>query len=234
MRPIGSILFALWLLIITPPFSVLAILSSPLPPLVRYRIISQWSKLVVLAARIFCGIRHVVRGMENLPSSPCVLLSRHESAWETIAYQYIFPPQVMVLKRELLWIPFFGWGLSRMSPIAINRSDGRRALRQIAEQGAKRIAEGFYVVVFPEGTRMSPERTCPYHPGGAWLMRQVQIPGVPIAVDSGSCWPKNGFFKRAGTITVQIGRPIDYNLSVKEINASAQEWIETARGVNGV
>ena len=234
MRPIGSVLFALWLAVITPPFSVMALLSSPLPPLVRYRIISRWSKLVVMAARVFCGIRHVVLGMENLPSSPCVLLSRHESAWETIAYQYIFPPQVMVLKRELLRIPFFGWGLARMSPIAINRADGRKALRQIARQGKRRIADGFYVVIFPEGTRMSPEATRPYHSGGAWLVREAQVPAVPVAVDSGVCWPKNGFFKRAGTITVQIGPPIDCTLPVKEINARAQAWIESVRVVNRV
>ncbi|MGI9298730.1 MAG: lysophospholipid acyltransferase family protein [Gammaproteobacteria bacterium] len=229
MRRLGSVLLAAWLGVSTPPFAVLAILSSPLPPLWRYRIISQWSRLLVLAARLFCGIRHRVVGIENLPARPCVLLSRHESAWETIAYQAIFPPNSIVLKKELLRIPFFGWGLARMSPIAINRADGRRALREIGEQGGRRLADGFYVAVFPEGTRMPPESFAEWHIGGAWLAKKAGVPAVPVCVDSGKCWPKNAFFKRAGLITVRIGAPIPPDLPVKEINARARRWVEEAR-----
>lgn len=222
----GSLLLAAWLAVATPVFSAIALLITPLPPLSRWHIIAQWSRLVILTARIFCGIRYQVIGMENLPKSPCVLLSRHESAWETLAFQVILPPQVMVLKRELLRIPFFGWGLARMSPIAINRADGRRALREIGEQGKKRLAQGFYIVVFPEGTRMTPGQTADYHPGGAWLAKEANVPAVPIFVDSGTCWPKNAFRKHAGQITVRIGAPISSDQSVKEINAQAKQWIE--------
>ena len=229
MRFIGSVLFAAWLALVTPLFWLIAVLSSPLPALWRYRIIAQWSRLAILAARICCGIRHQVRGMENLPPHPCVLLSRHESAWETIAYQHIFPPQSIVLKKELLRIPFFGWGLARMSPVAINRSDGRRALRDIDEQGRRRLDEGFYVVVFPEGTRLPPGETGDYHPGGAWLAKRAAVGVVPISVNSGYCWPKNGFFNtRAGLITVCVGPPIDSSLPIKEINRRAQQWINSA------
>ena len=226
MRPLGSVCLALWLLVSTPIFSLLALLSSPLPPLSRYRLIAQWSRLLVLAARWLCGIRYRVEGMDNLPPSPCVLLSRHESAWETIAYQIIFPPQSIVLKKELLRIPFFGWGLARMSPIAINRADNRRALRAIGEQGQQRLREGFYVVIFPEGTRLRPGERRPYQPGGAWLAKQAQVSAVPVAVNSGTCWPKNAFLKRPGLITVRIGPPIDCTLPVKEINERARQWIE--------
>ncbi len=231
MRRLGSVLFALWLAVSTPVFSLLAILSSPLPPLWRYRIIARWSHLAILAARIFCGIRYRVLGMENLPAAPCILLSRHESAWETIAFQAIFPPHAIVLKRELLRIPFFGWGLARMSPIAINRADGRRALREIREQGRARIAAGMSVVVFPEGTRMSPDSSAEWHPGGAWLAKEAGVPAVPVSVDSGRCWSKNAFFKRAGLITVRIGPPISPDLPVKEINARARRWVEAARAL---
>lgn len=229
MRRIGSVFFAAWLAVATPPFALLALLISPLPPLLRYRIISQWSRLFLLAARAFCGIRYRVVGMENLPPNPCVLLSRHESAWETVAFQTIFPPQAIVLKRELLRIPFFGWGLARMSPIAINRADGRGALREIREQGRRRLADGMYVAVFPEGTRMSPDESAAWHPGGAWLAKETGVPAVPVSVNSGRCWPKNAFFKRAGLITVRVGPPIPPDLPVKEINARAQSWTEKAR-----
>ena len=179
-------------------------------------------------ATLLCGIQYQIKGKNNLPATPCVLLSRHESAWETIAYQVIFPPQSIVLKRELLRIPFFGWGLARMSPIAINRADGRRALRDIGEQGKQRLSDGFYIVIFPEGTRLAPDERRSYQPGGAWLAKHLGVAAVPVAVDSGRCWRKNSFFKDSGLITVQIGKPIDTkDLSVQEINAQAKEWIES-------
>ena len=128
-----SLVFALALVIITPPYSFIALLTLPLSRQRRYRIISGWSRCILVLARAILGIRYTVEGLEHLPSQPCVLLSKHQSAWETLAFQEIFPPQVLVLKRELLWIPFFGWGLALMSPIAIDRRRGRQALRRMAE-----------------------------------------------------------------------------------------------------
>lgn len=224
---LGSLLFALWLLLITPPFALLACLVAPLPPLRRFRIIAQWSRAVVAALRLLTGVRHRVLGAEHIPRTPVVFLSRHESAWETIAYQVLLPPQVFVLKKSLLHIPFFGWGLRQMSPIAIDRARGTSALRQLLRQGQARLDAGFSVVVFPEGTRVARTARRRYFSGGAALAKAASVPVLPIALDSGTCWGKNQFFKRRGTITVRIGPAIDTaTLSTEEITAAAKEWIE--------
>ena len=222
-----STLFALALCIVTPPYAVFALLTAPLPRMTRYRLISGWSRLVIRLARWILGIEWRVEGRENLPSRPAVILSKHQSAWETMAFQLIFPPQVLVLKRELLWIPFFGWGLALMSPIAINRSRGMRALRTIARRGRERLAQGFWVVVFPEGTRVPPGAQREYHPGGAWLASASGAPVVPVAHNAGLLWPRNAFLKRSGTVTVRIGPPIEAaDLDPKTINDLAKTWIE--------
>jgi len=148
--------------------------------MLRYRIISGWSMLVVWLAKAILGIRWQVEGREHLPSRPAVILAKHQSAWETMAFQLIFPPQVHVLKRELLWIPFFGWGLALMSPIAIDRSRGVAALRAIARRGRERLEQGFWVVVFPEGTRVRPGERRPYQLGGAWLAAEAGAPVVEL------------------------------------------------------
>jgi 1-acyl-sn-glycerol-3-phosphate acyltransferase len=222
-----STLFALALCIVTPPYAVFALLTAPLPRMTRYRLISGWSRLVIRLARWILGIDWRVEGRENLPSRPAVILSKHQSAWETMAFQLIFPPQVLVLKRELLWIPFFGWGLALMSPIAINRSRGMRALRTIARRGRERLAQGFWVVVFPEGTRVPPGAQREYHPGGAWLASASGAPVVPVAHNAGLLWPRNAFLKRSGTVTVRIGPPIEAaDRDPKTINDLAKTWIE--------
>ena len=222
-----STLFALALCLVTPPYAVFALLTAPLPRMTRYRLISGWSRLVIRLARWILGIEWRVEGRENLPSRPAVILAKHQSAWETMAFQLIFPPQVLVLKRELLWIPFFGWGLALMSPIAINRSRGMRALRTIARRGRERLAQGFWVVVFPEGTRVAPGSQRAYHPGGAWLASASGAPVVPVAHNAGLLWPRNAFLKRSGTVTVRIGPPIEAaDRDPKTINDLAKTWIE--------
>src|SRR5207248_7872901 len=193
------------LVLVTPPSALLALATFPLPRMLRYQIISGWSRLVVWLAKTVLGIRWRVEGREHLPARPAVILSKHQSAWETMAFQLIFPPQVHVLKRELLWIPFFGWGLALMSPIAIDRARGARALRTIARRGRERLAQGFWVVVFPEGTRVRPGERRAYQLGGAWLAAAAGAPVVPVAHNAGLFWPRNAFLKRPGTITVRIG-----------------------------
>jgi 1-acyl-sn-glycerol-3-phosphate acyltransferase len=222
-----SIVFAAALLVITPPYALLALATSVLPRMARYRVISGWSRFVVFLARMILGIRWQVEGRENLPKRPAVILSKHQSAWETMAFQLIFPPQVHVLKRELLWIPFFGWGLALMSPIAIDRKRGPAALRVIARKGAERLAQGFWVVVFPEGTRVAPGERRAYHLGGAWLAAASGAPVVPVAHNAGLVWPRNAFVKRPGTVTVRIGPPIEPGeRDAKTINHLAEAWIE--------
>jgi len=227
MTLLRSSLFALALLLVTPPYALLALATFPLPALTRYRVISGWSRLVIFLSRVILNIRCRVEGRENLPARPSVILSKHQSAWETLAFQQIFPPQVHVLKKELLWIPFFGWGLALMSPIAINRSRGVAALRSIARRGGERLAQGFWVVVFPEGTRVAPGERRDYQLGGAWLAAANGAPIVPVAHNAGLVWPRNAFVKRPGTVTVRIGPPIDSaNRDPKTLNALAETWIE--------
>jgi len=222
-----SALFWLALLLVTPPYALVALASAPLPRMARYRIISGWSRLVIWCLARICGVRWTVEGREHLPQRPAVILSRHESAWETLAFQEIFPPQVLVLKRELLWIPFFGWGLALMSPIAIDRGRGMSALRQIARRGAERLAQGFWVVVFPEGTRLAPGEQRHFQPGGAWLAAHSGAPVIPVAHNAGRLWPRNSFLKYPGKVTVRIGPPIESDgRDAEALNAQAERWIE--------
>lgn len=223
-----SALFWLALILLTPPYAILALLSAPLPRMARYRFISGWSHAVIWCLRALCGIRWEVEGREHLPRRPAVILAKHQSAWETLAFQRILPPQVHVLKRELLWIPFFGWGLALMSPIAIDRSRGLAAMRAIARRGEERLAQGFWVIVFPEGTRVAPGARRKYQLGGAWLAAHVGVPVVPVAHNAGRFWPRNSFTKYPGRITVRIGPPIDTaGRDPETINAMAETWIET-------
>jgi len=227
MSAARSFLFAVAITLVTPPYAIIALASAPLPRMLRYRIISGWSRLILWLARVILGIEWRVEGRENLPSRPAVILAKHQSAWETLAFQHIFPPQVHVLKRELLWIPFFGWGLALMSPIAIDRSRGVAALRAIARRGQQRLDQGFWVVVFPEGTRVAPGESRDYQPGGAWLAAASGAPIVPVAHNAGLFWPRNAFLKRPGTVTIRIGPSIDpRNRDPLTINAMAKEWIE--------
>jgi len=227
MMWLRSALFAAALVLVTPPYALIALLTFPLPRMLRYRIISGWSMLVVWLAKAILGIRWQVEGREHLPSRPAVILAKHQSAWETMAFQLIFPPQVHVLKRELLWIPFFGWGLALMSPIAIDRSRGVAALRAIARRGRERLEQGFWVVVFPEGTRVRPGERRPYQLGGAWLAAEAGAPVVPVAHNAGLVWPRNAFLKRPGTVVVRIGPAIDgTGHDPKKLNDMAEAWIE--------
>ncbi len=222
-----SLLFTLAMLVITPPYSLFALATAPFPPQVRWRAISGWSRIVMWMARAVLGIRYRVQGLERLPGGPAVILSKHQSAWETIAFQRIFPPHVHVLKRELLWIPFFGWGLALMSPIAIDRNRGIRALKRMAERGAERFAQGFWILIFPEGTRVRAGAHGKYHVGGAWVASRLGAPVVPVAHNAGLYWGKNAFLKYPGEITVQIGEPIPTAGSSPEaVTAKAEEWIE--------
>ena len=229
-----SLAFAVALVIITPPYAILALASFPLPCLLRFRIISGWSRIVLALARVLCGIRYQVEGLEHLPRIPSIILSKHQSAWETLAFQAIFPPQVLVLKRELLWIPFFGWGLALMSPIAINRSRGREALRRMAELGTVRLKQGFWIVMFPEGTRITPGARGTYHAGGAWLASKTGAAIVPVAHNAGACWAKNAFLKQPGLVTVSIGKPISSSgRNADELIAEVESWIENRMSTLG-
>jgi 1-acyl-sn-glycerol-3-phosphate acyltransferase len=208
-------------------FSFIALLTFPFGPHTRYRIITIWSKLIMVSVRVICGVRYRVLGSENIPEEPSIVLSKHQSAWETIALQQIFPPQVWVLKKILLKIPFFGWGLAMMNPIAIDRGAGMRALRQTFEQGGKRMRDGWWIVMFPEGTRIAPGKRGRYHVGGAWLAAQLGAKVVPVAHNAGTVWARKAFLKYPGTITVSIGPAIEAaGRKPEELMKGVEEWIE--------
>ena len=222
-----SLIFILLQLVLTPIFSTLAILTFPFSPLTRYRLISSYARTMIWLLGIVCGIRHQVIGIENIPDEPCVVLCKHQSAWETFALQVILPPQVWVLKRELLWLPFFGWGLAMTSPIAIDRSDGKGAVKQLLKQGKDRLAQGFFVVIFPEGTRIPFGKRGKYKIGGALLAISAGVPVLPMAHNAGRLWGRNAFSKHPGLITMSIGAPIaTQGLKADEVNSRAEAWIE--------
>lgn len=227
MNLIRSILFNLGMLIITPIFSVLAILLFPLPAVLHSRIISSWAYLAMFWLKLTCGLGFRVIGKENIPHHACIVLAKHQSAWETIAFQVIFPPQIWVMKRSLLLIPFLGWAFAALKAIAIDRAAGREALKQMVEQGKDRLARGLWVVIFPEGTRIAPGKKGKYHIGGAWLATHTQATVIPVAHNAGEFWRKNAFTKIPGVITVSIGKPINtQGLKPDELNHMVETWIE--------
>ncbi|MFZ5503251.1 MAG: lysophospholipid acyltransferase family protein [Pseudomonadota bacterium] len=227
MLLIRSLIFLLFQIVFTTIFATSALLTFPLPRLLRYRYIACYARTMVWMLRVICGIHHEVRGLENIPKQPCVVLCKHQSAWETLALQCIFPAQVWVLKRELLWIPFFGWALALLSPIAINRSDGKNAMRQLLVQGKERLEQGFCVVIFPEGTRIPFGKRGKYKIGGALLAASSNTPVVAVAHNAGRLWGRNAFSKHPGLVTMSIGKPIaTAGMKAEEINAQVEAWIE--------
>ncbi len=222
-----SFIFNLGMWIFTIPFTTIGLLTFPLAPMQRYRFLSQWARCMLWWLRISCGLSFAVKGRENIPDSPSIILCKHQSAWETLALQLIFPPQVWVLKRSLLLIPFFGWALALTSPIAINRSAGREALKQLVTLGKERLAKQFWVVIFPEGTRTSPGEHGKYHIGGAWLATHTKTQVVPVAHNAGEFWRKNSFLKYPGVIQVSIGKPMQTDgVKADVLNQRVENWIE--------
>lgn len=227
MHLIRSFLFAIILALVTIPYALFGILIFWAPPMTRHRLITTWVPIMMWVIRHVLGIRYRVIGRENLPTTPAVVLSKHQSAWETIALQQILPPLCYVLKRELLRVPFFGWGLASIPGIAIDRSAGKDAMSQVVEQGRARLKEGLWVVVFPEGTRVAPGTTRRYMPGGAILAKRAGVPVVPVAHNAGEFWRRNAFIKRPGEIVVSIGPQIPVKGEKAEtVNARAEAWIE--------
>ena len=219
-------LFFVGQVITAPIFTLIALFALPLNPIARNNLISGWARSMLWWLEVTCNIRYEITGLENIPHSPTIILSKHQSAWETFAFQAIFPTQVYVLKRELLWIPIFGWGLAMSSPIAINRAAGREALKQLVEKGKDRLAKGLWVVIFPEGTRIAPKKRGKYHIGGAWLATHTQTPVLPVAHNAGDFWPK-GFIKTPGVIQMHIGKPIQTTgLKTDALNQQVENWIE--------
>jgi 1-acyl-sn-glycerol-3-phosphate acyltransferase len=186
-----------------------------------------WARLIVWLADKLCGLRFTVEGRENLPNGPAIAMIKHSSAYETIVSMMILPWQIWVLKRELMWAPFFGWGLAALHPIAINRSAGRSAVEQVVEQGKQRLADGAWITIFPEGTRMAAGETRRYGVSAPLLAQAADRPLVPIAHNAGDFWPRRGLHKRAGTVRFVIGKPVNAaGRDPREVNEELQAWVE--------
>ena len=225
---VRSLLFTVLMAVATVIWAFACLLFAPLPYNQRYYCTSRWNMFVIWIAKVICGIRYAVKGAENLPDAPVILLSKHQSAWETIFLLWYMPrPLVYVFKKEITYIPFFGWAIALMRMIPIDRSKGKDAFAQVVVQGRRRLADGQWVIMFPEGTRIAVGETGRYKGGGARLAVETNTPIVPIAHNAGECWPKNSFIKKPGLVTVSIGKPIAPDgLTAAELMTRVEQWIE--------
>jgi 1-acyl-sn-glycerol-3-phosphate acyltransferase len=225
---IGNIAFVIGQVISTLLFSPVALILSPfLSSLQKARFIGLWAGFIRCWLKICCRIDFHVSGLENLPDESAVVISNHQSAWETIIFQKIFPAQSYLLKKELLWIPFFGWGLAANEPIAINRAKKTQALQQLISQGKERLKSGRWIIIFPEGTRRPVGQPGTFQAGGAFIASKAEAPIVPVAHNAGVFWSKrNSFNKQPGTVEVVIGPVIkSKGRKARELNLQAEEWI---------
>jgi 1-acyl-sn-glycerol-3-phosphate acyltransferase len=225
---IRSLLFQLYFFVSVCFFSILCFLTVIFPYPVRFRFAKMWGQSMLWAGKFLCGLDYVIEGRENIPAEASIILIKHTTVFETYAQLAIFPPQTWVLKRELLWIPIFGWGLAAMKPIAIDRGAGRFAVRQVIEQGKALLAEGIWITIFPEGTRVPPGETKRYGVSGTALAKETGSPIVPVAHNAGDLWLRRGVRKRPGLIRFCIGPPMQIgDRSPKEMNLVVQDWIES-------
>ena len=225
-----SLAFSAGMLVTVIAYGLLVPPVALLPFARRYAFTRHWARTNLRWLELTCGVRYRVVGRENLPQRPVVVLSKHQSTWETLVFQEIFPPLVWVMKRELLWLPLFGWGLALGRPIAIDRGAGRRAMEQMLSQGQQRLNDGLWVVIFPEGTRMPPGQRGRYRAGGALLAARAGVPVLPVAHNAGELWGKRQFLKHAGTITVALGPVIDTaGRDPAAVLQEAESWIETTQ-----
>lgn len=227
MQLLGSLLFTLLLFLTTAVAGVVVLACAWLPIHTRYAIPRIWARFLLAMLKILCRLDYTVEGREHLPKEPFVSMWKHSSTWDTIAQMLIVPPAAWIVKREVVWIPIVGWAVATFRPIAINRSAGGSAVKQVVAQGRERFAEGLGVLIYPEGTRMAPGETRKYGLSGALLASQTGRLVVPIAHNSGYFWRRRGLLKRPGTIRLVIGPPIDpAGLDPREINERARRWIE--------
>jgi 1-acyl-sn-glycerol-3-phosphate acyltransferase len=230
-----SAVFLLWLIVTVIPWSLVAVLASAFTrgaPL--YWLCAGWLKVAILGARWICGVHWRVQGMEHVPTAAdgtasVILVPKHQSTWETFAFPALMPhPLAYVFKRELLYIPFFGWAIGRLDMVHINRGRGSDAWRKVVEQGTRIMAQGTWMIMFPEGTRTPRGSQGEYKSGASRLAVTTKTPLVPIAVTSARCWPRKSFLLRPGTIDISIGRPIHpQGRRPDDLMREVEAWIES-------
>ena len=227
MTTLRSVLFLVGAILITAPFGFLVPLGRIFGSEPPFTVARLYTKVMLAWIEASLGIHHEVRGWEHVPDFPVVIMAKHQSAWETIFIESAFPSQCWIVKRELLWLPFVGWGLMAIRAIAIDRSSGSTAREQIVSQGAERLKEGHWVTIFPEGTRIAPGKAGRYGIGGALLATRTGTPILPIAHNAGEYWPRYAFRKKRGTVKVVIGPLIQTaGRDVVSVNNEVQGWIE--------
>ena len=227
MLLIRSLCFYLGLAASTLALAPACLVTFPLRFKTRYYLVTRWALFNLWWLRLCCGLGYRVTGAENIPGEPCIVMCKHQSAFETLVLQLIFRPQVWVLKRELLQVPIFGWGLASLCPIAIDRGSARESLLQIVRQGSERLRQKLWVIIFPEGTRVAPGAKGDYLPGGGLLAQKSGAGVLPVAHNAGYLWRKNSLLKRPGTVTVAIGPAITpAGKSPRQITREAETWIE--------
>ena len=230
LQTFRSLLYLLGMAVLTFIFGILCLFTIFLPYRLRYRFITYWSSCNLWWLGLTCNLNHSVTGKENIPDVPCIVMSNHQSTWETLAIGPIFPPLIWVVKKELFYIPVFGWGLALTHPIALDRKAGRKAVDQLVEQGVDRIDKGLSILIFPEGTRTPPGTKRRYKIGGALLAEKTGAPIVPVAHNSGDFWARKQLSKKPGTIQMVIGKAITTKgKSAEQINNEVYTWICTQR-----
>lgn len=234
MALLRSVIHALWMLLTVIPFAIVILAGAAVgvrgEPL--YRIARTWLRLVIEGLRVICGVRWRVSGLEHLPlgqTSPAILLVKHQSTFETFLLPVLMPhPLAYVFKKELLYVPFFGWAIGRLDMIHIDRSQRAQAFRKVVEQGVALLAKGVWIIMFPEGTRIARGQAGQYKSGGTRLAVATGAPVIPIAVTSAKVWPRKAFIKRPGVVDVSIGAPIpSAGRDPEELVREVETWIET-------
>ena len=227
MQLLKSLFFTAFMMVSALAFGGFMALCFLAPYRTQFAIARSWARLQFWLLGKVCGLTFTVEGRERIPAGNHIVMSNHTSAWETIAQFLIFPPQVWVLKRELLWIPFIGWGLKLLRPISINRGAGHRAVNQVIEQGKERLAEGLWIIIFPEGTRVVAGEKRKYGVSGAVLATETGKFVVPLSHNASDFWVRRGLVKKAGTIRVVIGEPIAAaGKDARELNDEVRRAIE--------
>ena len=227
---LGSTVLLLWMVVSTLVFAPIVIICGLFPFPVRYKVAKVWVAAVLRMADVCCGIRYEVEGAEHIPKDkPVIILSNHQSAWETLAFRCIFPAQTSLFKRSLLWIPFWGWAMATLKPIAIDRENKTAALRKLIVKGTEALKQGLIIIIYPEGTRMPFGKMKEFSAGGAMLAQKSGYPILPVAHNAGKCWPRYSFIKYPGIIKVKIGAPINpEGLKANEINHQVESWVSEA------
>jgi 1-acyl-sn-glycerol-3-phosphate acyltransferase len=224
-----SLIFAIIMPIFTAVYSLICVASYPLPMRYRFQVVMGWTRSSVWLLKAICCINYQETGLQNIPRNRSgIIMSKHQSSWETFYLPGHFNETAIILKRELCWVPFFGWGVAVINPIAINRSAGSTAMAQVMDQGKAYLAQGRWILVFPEGTRIAPGQVGKYKLGGARLAVETGSPIIPVAHNAGRYWSKRKFIKRPGTIQVVFGPVIETAGRTPEaVLEETKNWIET-------